>query len=72
MQAVKNLFGFGGSGDDQARRQAEQSRQLQQVANDRQLAEANRNNAAVGASRRAPRGRRLFEDGPEGASAVLA
>ncbi|WP_257791072.1 hypothetical protein [Rhizobium cremeum] len=42
------------------------------MANDRQLAEANRNSAAVGATRKAPRGRRLFEDGPDNASSVLA
>lgn len=66
---VSSLFG---GGDKDAKRQAEQSRQLQQVANDRQLAEQNRNSAAVGATRRAPRGRRLFEDGPAGASTVIA
>lgn len=59
-QVVKGLFG---GSDKSARREAEKSRQLQQVANDRQLAEANRNNQAVAATRRAPRGRRLFEDG---------
>ncbi|MCT7662333.1 hypothetical protein [Shinella kummerowiae] len=42
------------------------------MANDRQLAEQNRNSAAVGATRRAPRGRRLFEDGPANTSAVIA
>lgn len=69
-QAVKGLFG---GGDKTAKREAEKSRQLQQVANDRQLAEANRNDKAIGATRRAPRGRRLFEDaGASGASAVLA
>ena len=70
MQAIKGLFG--GGENKAAKRQAEQSRQLQQVANDRQLAEANRNDAAIGASRRAPRGRRLFEDSQNSASAVLA
>lgn len=69
MEAVKGLFG---GGNKDAERQAAQSRQLQQVANDRQLAEQNRANSAVGATRRAPRGRRLFEDGPSGASAVIA
>lgn len=69
---VKGLFGGGGS-DKAAKAEAEKSRQLQQVANDRQLAEANRNNNAIGATRRAPRGRRLFEDdGPGAASSVLA
>lgn len=68
---IKNLFG-GGSKDNGAKEEAEKSRQLQQVANDRQLAEANRNTRAIGATRRAPRGRRLFEDGPDTASSVLA
>lgn len=62
---------FGG-GDNGAKKEAERSRQLQNVANDRQLAEANRNDAAIQASRRAPRGRRLFEDGSSGGNAVLA
>lgn len=68
---VKSLFG--GGDDGAAKREAEKSRQLQAVANDRQLAEANRNDSAVAATRRAPRGRRLFEDGgAPGATAVLA
>ena len=71
MKAVQGLFGLGG-GDRAAEKAAQQSRATQQVANDRQLAEANRNSAAVGATRRAPRGRRLFEDGPDNASSVLA
>lgn len=62
---------FGGT-DNTAKKEAEKSRQLQQVSNDRQLAELNRNDKAVGATRRAPRGRRLFEDGPDAASKVLA
>lgn len=69
MQAVKGLFG--GGGNDDVKKANEQSKQTQQVANDRQLAEANRNNKAIAATRRAPRGRRLFEDGPANASAVL-
>ncbi|MCZ4073551.1 hypothetical protein [Agrobacterium sp. LMR679] len=71
-QIVKGLFG---GSDKSAKQEAEKSRQLQQVANDRQLAEANRNNQAVAATRRAPRGRRLFEDSGAdagGSSAVLA
>lgn len=69
-QMVKGLFG---GGDKGARAEAEKSRQLQQVANDRQLAEVNRNKTAVGATRRAPRGKRLFEEaGDGGASSVLA
>lgn len=69
-QVVSGLFG--GGGDKTASKEAAKSRQLQQVANDRQLAEANRNSAAVGATRKAPRGRRLFEDGPDNTSSVLA
>lgn len=71
-QIVKGLFG---GSDKGAKQEAEKSRDLQKVANDRQLAEANRNNTAVAATRRPPRGRRLFEDGGAdtgSASAVLA
>lgn len=67
-QAIKGLFG-GGQGD--ARRAAEQSRQAQAVANDRQLSALNRQDKASAVSRRAPRGRRLFEDGPDMAATVL-
>lgn len=71
---VSNLFG-GGKADKDAKKQAAESQQLQRVANDRQLADANRNKQAIGTTRRAPRGRRLFEDGGAetgSASAVLA
>ena len=68
MEAVKGLFG----GNKDAKKQAEQSAQLQRIGNDRQLAEQNRNSAAVGASRKAPRGRRLFEEGSASGSTVLA
>jgi hypothetical protein len=68
-QMVSGLFG---GGDKSAQREADKSRQLQQVANDRQLSEVNRNDAAIAATRKTPRGRRLFEDGPSSASAVLA
>lgn len=73
---VQNLFGGGGKKQaaDAAKKQ-EESQQLQRVANDRQLAEANRNKQTVGATRKAPRGRRLFEEGVTdagGSSAVLA
>ncbi len=68
----KIVSGLFGGGDNSAKKEAEKSRQLQRVANDRQLAEANRNSTAIGATRKAPRGRRLFEDGPDTASAVLA
>ncbi len=48
------LFGGG------ARKAAEESKAAQRIANDRQLAELNRNDQRTGASRRNPRGRRLF------------
>lgn len=52
---------FGGGGDNGAAQQAaEKSRQLQQIANDRQLASLNEEGKSAGASRRAPRGRRLL------------
>ena len=67
---VKGLFG--GAGDGGAKKAAEQSQQLQKVANDRQLASLQEDNKAVAATRRAPRGRRLFEDGgPDSATSVL-
>lgn len=66
---VKNLFG---GSDNGAKREAERSRQLQQVANDRQLSELNRNDKSVAATRRAPRGRRLFEDGSDSMAGTLA
>jgi hypothetical protein len=68
MEAVKGLFG----GGDAAKREAQRSRELQQVANERQLSEANRKNEAVGASRKAPRGRRLFEETSTPGSTVIA
>jgi hypothetical protein len=41
------------------------------VANDRQLATLQQQDSAVASTRKQPRGRRLFEDGPDSASAVL-
>ncbi|PZU23925.1 MAG: hypothetical protein DI589_06620 [Shinella sp.] len=61
---------FGG-GDNTASKEAARSRELQSVANDRQLSEANRNTQAVAATRRAPRGRRLFEDGGSSSSSAV-
>lgn len=56
------LFRRGGSRD--AARRAEEQQQMQQVANDRQLAELRRQDSTAQPSRRRPRGRRLFaEDG---------
>lgn len=66
MTAIAGLFG----GND-AEKAAREQRHLQAVANDRQVAEVNRQSAVIGASRRAPRGRRLFEDGPAPAGKTL-
>ena len=62
---------FGGGADKEAKQEAQKSRELQAVSNDRQLAEGNRADNKAAISRRPPRGRRLFEDGPDGMSAVL-
>lgn len=50
------LFG----GNDEARKAAERARREQQVANDRQLAAMQQQEGETGATRRNPRGRRLF------------
>jgi len=47
-----------------ARKAAEQQKQEQAVANDRQLAELRTADANSGATRRNPRGRRLFVTDP--------
>ncbi|KAA3526118.1 hypothetical protein DXT89_16470 [Agrobacterium vitis] len=61
------MFG-GGQSDEQKK-----SQQLQQVANDRQLQSLNTSDSKILATRRTPRGRRLFEDGGStGATAVLS
>ncbi|MBB3385993.1 hypothetical protein FHX13_004701 [Rhizobium sp. BK612] len=62
---------FGGGSNKAASKAAAQSQQLQQVANDRQLASLQQQDGAVASTRKQPRGRRLFEDGPDSASAVL-
>lgn len=51
---------FGGGGNSEARKAAEDSRRAQQVANDRQMAELRAQDQRTGANRRNPRGRRLF------------
>jgi len=56
---MTSLFG-GGKAQREAQRQAEESRKMQQVANDRQLAELRSQEVRGTASRRNPRGRRLF------------
>lgn len=61
---------FGG-GDKAAQQAADKSRQLQQISNDRQLSQLNENDKAAGASRAAPRGRRLFESGAGGLASTL-
>jgi len=66
MSLLSGLFG----GND-AEKAAREQRRLQAVSNDRQISEVNRQSAVIGASRRAPRGRRLFEDGPEPAAKTL-
>ncbi|WP_024349642.1 hypothetical protein [Aurantimonas coralicida] len=53
---AKMIFG----GNDDAKKAAAEQRQLQAVANDRQLAALNEDGKATGASRRAPRGKRLL------------
>ncbi len=59
---MSGLFGGGGA-SKQAQADAQKSRDIQRVANERQLASLNsQNNATMaGQTRRAPRGRRLFE-----------
>lgn len=52
---MATLFGGGG-----AKKAAEQSRRAQQIANDRQLEALNAQEERTGATRRNPRGRRLF------------
>lgn len=47
-------------GGSAAKREAEKSRQLQAIANDRQLAALQEQEQRTGATRRNPRGRRLF------------
>ncbi|YBV97536.1 hypothetical protein M1D80_11845 [Phyllobacteriaceae bacterium JZ32] len=49
-------------GDNSAKRAAEKSRQLQQIANDRQLAALQADDARETVTRKAPRGRKLFSD----------
>lgn len=60
MSGVAKMI-FGGGDDGAAKKAAAESKQSQQIANDRQLAQLNESENRVGASRAAPRGRRLFE-----------
>ena len=74
-EMVKSIFGGTTKAEKNAKKAQEESRQLQRVANDRQLADVNRDKQALGATRRAPRGRRLYEEdvsGAAGSSTVLA
>lgn len=54
------MAGLFGGGNSEARKAAEDSKRAQQVANDRQLAEIKAQDDRTAASRRNPRGRRLF------------
>lgn len=54
-----------GGGSGAAKRQAQKSREVQQIANDRQLAALRESESRTGATRRNPRGRRLFATNPE-------
>lgn len=69
MSLLAGLFG-GNNGD--AKKQAEEAQQLQAVSNDRQVADLNRQDQLIGATRRAPRGRRLFVAGPDAGQANTA
>lgn len=68
MTFLSKLFGGGGAGVDKAQKEAEQ---LQTVTADRQLAETNRQAALTSTTRKAPRGQRLFSDGPSDAPSKL-
>lgn len=65
---INSIFGDGGAGErrkasEDAQKAADESKRIQSVANDAQLANQNRADTAVRVTRRAPRGQRLFEDG---------
>jgi hypothetical protein len=68
MSFISKLFGGGGAGVDKAQKEAAQ---LQAVSADRQMAEVNRQAALASTARKAPRGQRLFSDGPSGAPSKL-
>ena len=51
---------FGGGEQEDARKAAERQRELQKIANDRQLAQLNADEQRNSVSRKAPRGRRLL------------
>lgn len=67
MSLLAGLFG-----NSDAQQQADQAAQLQAVSNDRQIADLNKQDQLIGATRRAPRGRRLFEDGPDAGQATTS
>lgn len=65
---INSIFGDGGAGErrkaaEDAKVAADDSKRIQSVANDAQLANQNRADTATKVVRRAPRGQRLFEDG---------
>lgn len=51
---------LGGGASKQAAQDAEKSRKLQQISNDRQLAQTAQEEQRLSPSRKIPRGRRLF------------
>ena len=51
---------FGGGASKQAAADAEKSRKLQQISNDRQLGQTAQQEQQLSPSRKAPRGRKLF------------
>ena len=60
-EVAKMIFG---GGNDATKKAAEKQRELQTIANDRQLSQLNEDSKASGASRRAPRGQRLLLSDP--------
>lgn len=69
MGDLAKLLTGGGQGD--AKAEADRARKERAVANDRQLQAANEQDKKASGSRRAPRGRRLFEDGALGLATKL-
>ncbi len=62
---MTGVFG-GNKAKEEAKRAAERAKAEQAVANDRQLAELRAKDQSIEATRRAPRGRRLFVADPAG------
>lgn len=68
MTFLSGLFGGGGGKEKKLQKEQEQ---VAAVTNDRQLAEVNRQAALTETTRKAPRGQRLFSDGPASAPRTL-